>query len=404
MRSPCPAAIAAMATISLAACSDDATTPADPDAGPASGALFAVMFEVYDDSGSTSYLSLFDAIDGAIIDPGTSREYAGGRAFLQTYNGWIFVGDPATPTVTRYSIGADGALHEDARLSLANYGLPNGSLDTWNVSFISPTKAYLFDFLQGTTIVWDPSAMAIRGDIPASPELARTGLSLEGSPGAVRGNRLYRTFNFVDYDTAEYSTDVLLGVYDLDADQLVSLTSDTRCPALGNLVHRDEQDRLYFSNWIWSVAGVLMHGAPRNCALRIDAGADGFDPDWSFRYADIADGREGGMFTYVGADTALFAVFYDERITFDATTDPWSYAGSQNWRLWSSDLAGGAAAPIEGIDFNAGAFTPVRLDGRSFAMVPSSDWSRTTVFELAGGRGEARVEIPGWSYQMVQVR
>ena len=40
-----------------------------------------------------------------------------------------------------------------------------GNLDPWNVTFISPSKAYLFDFKEATHIIWDPSAMEIRGEI-----------------------------------------------------------------------------------------------------------------------------------------------------------------------------------------------------------------------------------------------
>src|SRR5262245_25907334 len=57
----------------------DPVTPDEPvtpvgDAGP----LYAVMYEVYDDVGSTSYLSLIDSLEIDAIDVTKAREYGGG--------------------------------------------------------------------------------------------------------------------------------------------------------------------------------------------------------------------------------------------------------------------------------------------------------------------------------------
>ena len=78
---------------SLLGCGDD---NGDSKGGKLEGSLYAVMYEVYDDVGSNSYLALMNSIDGT-IDKSTSREFAGGRAFLQTYNEWIFIGEPTSP-------------------------------------------------------------------------------------------------------------------------------------------------------------------------------------------------------------------------------------------------------------------------------------------------------------------
>jgi hypothetical protein len=46
--------------------------------GDASGPLYAVMFEVYDDVGSTSYLRLLDTLDIEEIDESKAIEYGRG--------------------------------------------------------------------------------------------------------------------------------------------------------------------------------------------------------------------------------------------------------------------------------------------------------------------------------------
>jgi hypothetical protein len=364
------------------------------------------MFEVFDDTGSTSYLSLLHTLELENVDLSEAREYPGGRAFVQAADGALFVGDPAAPVVTRFSVADNGELVEQGRISFAPYGLESSQFDSWNVTFISPEKAYLMDFREGTTILWNPTTMEILGDIPADPSLLREGLSLEGSPAIQRDNLLFRTFNWVNYDDATYSTDLLLAIYDTETDKLLELIPETRCPVPGNLVHQDEAGSIYFSNWIWPVAGALMRDAPSPCVLRINPDENRFDPAWTFNYADALEGREGAMFTYLEDGRALVAAFYDERTSFNAETDPWSYVGSLNWKLWNVDIEGKTGAPVQGLDFNGGAFTPAKLDGRLFVMVPggAAEGYATQIFELKDDVAVPRVKLPGWSYQFVKLR
>lgn len=397
------AAVSLLLLAGVSGCSDD--TEIRQSTGSVRGPLYAIMYEVYDDEGSTSYLSVLDSLDDE-IDLSSAREYGRGRAFIQGYDGWLFVGDAETPTVTRYSLADDGALIENGVVSFANFGLREGAFDSWNATFISPEKAYLFDFGEGRTIIWNPSTLEIIGEIPPTDELFREGLTLEGTPGMLRDGLLFRTFDWVDYDTAEYSTDFLLGVYDVETDQLLELRPETRCPVPGNLVHKDEAGNIYFSNWIWPVAGTLMRDAPESCVLRIPPGDTGFDPDWTLSYADVTAGHQGAMFSYLRDGQGLVSAFYDERTSFDSETDPWSYVGSNNWRIWNVDLESNTGSPLEGLDFNGGAFTPVQFDDRLFLMVPGGeeDSYATQVHEVVDGRATPYVRLPGWSYQFVKLR
>ena len=395
--------ILALLAAALVGCGADAGGTAD-----ASGARYAVMYEVFDDTGSTSYLSLLESLDLTEVDLSKAREFGGGRAFIQAYDGRLFVGDAESPTVTRYTVTGDGRLVADPPepISFANYGLESGQFDAWNVTFISPTKAYLLDFKEGTTIIWNPSTMQSVGEIPAPDQFHREGLSFESTPAALRDGRLFRTVSWVNYDDAEYSKDFLLAIYDVEHDRLVDMVEETRCPVPGNLVHQDEAGNIYFSNWVWPVAGAIIRAAPAPCVLRINAGEDRFDPEWTLDYRDVTGGRQGAMFSYVGDGRALISAFYDERTSFDETTDPWSYVGSNNWRIWTMDLESKAGAPLEGIGFNGGAFTPVTLDGRLFLLVPGGEednWA-TQLYEVVAGRAEPRVKLPGWSYQFVKLR
>jgi hypothetical protein len=403
MKSTKRAALILMATCASTGCAADETTP---DTGAGTGPVYAIMYEVYDDVGSTSYLSLLDSLDVDEIDGSQAREFGSGRAFIQSYDGKLYVGEAESPTVTKYAVAASGELVAEGTISFANYGLDQGQFDSWNATFISPTKAYLLDFRDGTTIIWNPSTMEIIGDIPAPQEFHREGYSFESTPGALRDGRLFRTVSWVNYDEAEYPSDFLFVSYDVEKDEIVDVVPETRCPVPGNLVHTDEAGNIYFSNWVWPTAGALMREAPSPCVLRIEPGEDRLDPEWTLDYREITDGREGAMFSYLGDGQALISTFYDERTSFDETTDPWSYVGSANWRIWTIDMEEMTGAPLEGIGFNGGAFTPALLDGRRFISVPGGDavkWA-TQLYEIVDGAAEPRVQLPGWSYQFVKVR
>ena len=395
--------LVAWLALSSVGCSGNAS---DDELEESRGPLYAVMYEVYDDAGSTSYLSLLDSLDIDEIDVERAREFGSGRAFIQSYGGKLFVGDSESPTVTRYSIGTSGEPVFEDSMSFANYGLVEGQFDDWNVTFISEDKAYLLDTREGTTIVWNPSTLEIVGDIPAPAELYREGWSLETTPGVVRDGLLFRTFDWANYDEAAYVPDFLLAIYDVATDELLELVEETRCPVPGNLVQEDEAGTLYFSNWVWPVAGTLMRGAASPCVLRINAGERRFDPNWTLDYGDVTDGREGAMFTYLENGQALVAAFHDERTSFDETTDPWSYVGSNNWRVWNVDMGTMTGSPLEGLDFNGGGVTPIEFDGRLLLMVPGGaedNWA-TQVHEVVGGRASPRARLPGWSYQFEKLR
>lgn len=384
------------AALLLAACDSDTDAPIDT-----TPPRYAVMFEVYDDVGSNSYLALLDSLDEGTVDVSTSHEFAGGRAYLASYNGWIFVGDPTSPIVTRFSVDEAGKLVEEDSLSFANYGLSSGLIDPWTLTFVSPTKAYLFELSSGTYIIFDPTTMEITGEIPAPASFTHEGMTIDGSPPAVRGNRLYRSIFWANYDTAEYSQDQILAVYDLDNDVLLETVTETRCPNPGNLTHTDEAGNIYFSNWIWPVAGTLMHGRAKNCVLRIPAGSDRFDPTWSLDYDALSGGHEGAMFSYFADGKGAVSIFDETRTSFDPETDPWEYAGSSNWQVWSVDVEAKTASPIDGIPFNAGAYTPLHFEGRSFVMIPNSDWSETRLYEIDGTTATPGLSVPGWSYMFV---
>ena len=372
LRLPC-----LLLTIAASACGDTDQTmvtmglaPApspeaeQPGAAP-SPPLYAFANEIYGADDSTTYVNVLGSLDIAELDHSRGMEFGGGRATIATHGGKLFVAPPTSSVVQRFDVSDDGSMVLDGEMSFMGFGVSEVTIDSWSNTFVSAEKAYLFNSADGNTIVWNPVTMEIVGEVDPGPhDLVREGWSLDGSPGEVRGDRLYRTITWANWDAWQWSEERYLAVYDITTDRRVDLVSDARCPALGNRVSRDAAGTLYFSNWIWNVGQTLVSAGPTSCVLRVLPGEDSFDPSWSLRYQDIADGREGAMFAHLGGSEALVSIFHHEQVTIDAESVPSEVPATPNWRMWHVDLETRAAAPLDGLDWNTGAISTYALDGR----------------------------------------
>lgn len=387
-----------------AAGSGSETSGGNPE-GAAGGPLYAIATQLYgaDFSSSTSLVQLVSSLDVAEIDLGSAREY-NGRATVGTIGGWLFIMDGEEPIVERFSVAADGTLTPDGQLSFANYGMPYWSIDDWGNTMVTPTKAYFTNPGDGALIVWNPTTMEIVRDI-ALPVTASADLELQSAPAFLHGDRLFRLFSWANFDTFEFSrVPQQLAVYDTATDELVSLSEETRCPAVYSVPFEDEAGNLYFSNHVWSPMETLVKGAPESCSLRVLAGETSFDPTWQLRYADFTEGRQGAVLRYLGDGQALADIFHAERTAITDATDPSELGESSNWRLWTVDVGAGTGAPIDGLDFKPGGYDIVRVGGRAFILMPSAaNYARTTAYELESGAAVRRFAIQGSSYHMVEL-
>lgn len=402
---------------------DDAGVPSEPsketDAAMASATLgpaadaalpnvtgkFVVPTQVYgpDFATSTSYVPVVSSLDVDEISLDNAKELDG-RASASVVGKWLFVASSSEPVVTRYTLSAAGKLEEDGKLNFSAYGVPEYfSIDAWGAVFVNEDKAYIFNGSDGSHVIWNPTTMEVLGEIPG-PDLTKEGYNME-SIAVVRGNRMYRVFTFLNYDSWEFLPEPqYLAVYDVEADELLDLVEESRCPQLYSRPFADERGDLYFSGWVWTPGLTLTSDYPKSCALRVKAGEDEFDPDWQLNFADdVTDGREAGIMRYLGHGKALLDVFYDERADIDDETDPQELSNTPNWRLWTIDLEDNTGGPVEGLSFKAGGYQDVQVDGRTFLMVPNEDYSRTTAYEVIDGEAVKAFEIQGSAYHMVEV-
>lgn len=387
----------------LAGCGDSDEGPGAGNGGD--GARFAIPTEIFgaDFASSTSYVPLAASLDVERVAIDQAREL-NGRATMAVIGNWVFLASSTAPIIERFRATASGALEADGRLSFANHGVPEYfAIDDWGATVVNAQKAYLFNGTDGSHVVWNPTTLEITGEIPG-PGVGRDGYQLE-SIAVVRGTRMYRVFTLLNYDTWEFlAAPQYLAVYDVEADKLLEVVEETRCPQLYSRPFIDEAGDIYFSNFIWTPVLSLTGSYPKSCALRVKNGADTFDPDFQLSFADLTGGRPGGILRYLGDGKALLDVFHAERATIDAATDAQELANSTNWRLWSVDLNGKTGAPLDGFDFKAAGYQDVHVDGRSFLMVPNADYSETTSYEVANGLVNRRFKIQGNSYFMARVR
>jgi hypothetical protein len=128
----------------------------------------------------------------------------------------------------------------------------------------------------------------------------------------------------------------------------------------------------------------------------------GAKPVKLFDVRDVTDGREGGAFRYLGDGRAMLSVLHPEHAD-DSDVEGVTYGA--NWRFWTYDFASDTASPIDAIDWNAGAAYPASGYDRQFTLVPSGDYTATTVYELGADRStRAVLETNGWALRMFPLK
>src|SRR5688572_28959560 len=167
-----PTCLTAAGTVSC----DEATAPSTPAPVPQPEATpepttpepstpepaYLLGTRIFDDTTTMSYFHVVPGLDADVsVDVQSGIEVSGSAKLFSAYDlGWFAIGSGESPTVTRYELGADGALVERESMSL----LAQGVSDLWDtLYFVSPTKAYYPDRDGGQIIIWNPTTMQVTG-------------------------------------------------------------------------------------------------------------------------------------------------------------------------------------------------------------------------------------------------
>jgi len=381
--------------LALAACGGSDGDDAGGDAAEA----YVLGSLVFGPEGTTSYVSVIDSLAAQQIDYTTAYEFAG-AADVWVDHGAVFVANAEDLTITKYVVEGHALVAQQA-IGFGGFGLTDFGF--WLNTFVSADKAY---FLNGATelVVWNPTTMEITGTIPLPVLEARAGFqpfpAYADRAALVRNGKLYQPIYWTDDTYFKYTPDSQIVVIDIASDAVVE-TLQAPCPGL-DYATADAAGNLYFSSWVYAAGAAVVLEQPATCVFEVPA--DGSAPHVAMAFAEVAGGREGAALRFLPGGRAVFSGFHDERFTVDGTTDVADVTFGPNWRFWSYDAAAGTAAPIDTIDFNAGAQYSFDVDGRTYMLVAAGDYSATTVYEVGDDVQPAPVfDTLGWSVRLFKV-
>lgn len=355
------------------------------------GGRYLASSWVASDDGTNTYIALFDSLDrDEPLDFGTALEVPGyGDAWV--YDEWVFVVDGEAPIVTRYVI-ADGALTPESALSFANEGVFGAAF--YDNQILSRNKAYLANSQNREYIVWNPSTMEITGHVPWPEVDFGEGFapfhSYLDRGGEVVGKYFFHGIYAHDEDFTQFSDRSIVGVYDIETDELVK-TINVPCPMM-DVASLGDDGYLYLSAWSYIPLSYLSGLTPKSCAARIDIETQTLDTEWTFDWADVTDGDQASALRALPGGQGIFAVFHGTDI--EPTGDIWDLdAGDNDWELYTIDLATKAVAPT-GVLFGDGSYYESHVGDGYFVYLGNG--GDTQVYERTSVGYEPRFSATGW--------
>jgi len=363
----------------------------------AESSLYVMATAVSDDNGANTYVATFDRF-AAKLDLGSAREFPG-WSDMMVIGGEVFVSSGEAPTITRLEVDASGKLGGDETISFLDYAT---DANFYNHAIISDTKAYLSG--EGEYVIWNPSTLEISGTFPLPDLPDREGIvpyTVLDRGAVVRDDRLFHAVAWSDTENLRFLPDSRIVVIDTDTDEVIDVIT-VPCPDLA-VADRDEAGNLYFSNWVYSPGGTLLYDQPPACAVRIPAGSETFD-DWRLSYTEDT-GREGAVLNYMGGGQWVFSSFMGEADAWDPETDWFSWLFGNHWQTTAIDPDSRKATPIPGLPYNGGGYYLTRFDDVTRFLLPSEDYTATTVYALDQyGAAHKETEANGWATRLFKLR
>jgi hypothetical protein len=398
------------AALVVAGCGDDGSG-GDAKTGDAGGPLYAIMTQVYRVDDRSVFVSLTNTLDVTTLSLPAAREFSGVANF-NAVKGRLLVSDGEKPIITSFNITPDLKWEEESVVSFETYPLSDNA--NWYYQFVLDDNTVYLPFDGIKRIVWDPTAMEIKGVMDdGTLPLTEGALQLEagGNRNGVRyEGSVLQAFFYHDKDWFDHGTRSHVVAYDPRTHRQQKVI-DIPCPGL-SIATRDEKGQTYFSSWGYLPTRVLYKLGPAPCLARVKADLT-LDEAFTSDLTALTGGRYSSNIRYIGGGKAIGNVLHHELLgadfaaAYDPAVDEKIGATGPHWKLWLFDLDKGEAKPIEGVDVDIGSgaqFTV--LEGRTFVFLPFDDWARTKVYELdaANGKATARFETVGDIFKWIRVR
>lgn len=381
--------LAVSALYPMSGCGNDEAEPTRGSRGTSPAVMLSVIGTSPDDR--MTYVGAFPEVPKGEVGVDTMVEF--GDAYFYTFDGSIFVWEREVATITRYEVTDDYQLVKGNKVSFASHGLKfDGEL-----TFISPSRAYMMVASQGIVVVWDPSTMEVTStfsvDIPV-----REGLDTFPIQIGVSAGRVYWAFISMNYDALKLYPKNVVAFAPTDADGPVTVIEDDRCvPSLGGYIV-SSADIYLFGGADADVIATYnkTESYPASCVLRVNAGDSAFDADYFLNLKDVT-----GSPSVVGSwridDENILARVWDAADSLPTTIDDyWSAKSfvSKRVNLGTKSSVDFPALPKGGFSSNI----QDRVDGATYFSLPRDDGSADAAYRLRPDGIQEAFVIPGGGY------
>ena len=380
-----------------------ATTEAGSGIGEGPAFLLGTRF--WDDTTTTSYFHVVSSLEsGTKVDSSRALETPGAAKLYAVPDlGWFAVGGGEAPTITRYSLDHQGALVRGDAISLQGYGVDH----LWDTLYIvSPTKAYYPDRAGEQLIVWNPTAMEIEGSI-ALPATERDGyLALYGYAPIVRQNTLLVSVGWFDWEeTDSVLAETGLVQIDTETDSVVGFETDARCGGVTTPVTLSSGDTILVSSALAGAAHALGRLSTPPCALRVNAAASSFDPDYFQELGPLISSPVAGEPIPAGGGSVFLRVFDDELGSVAEDSATYELTGQSAWRWARWDVAANEISRIATLAPSTSDVLWFEVDGHVYGTETTPDYSATTLVDLTAEGGPKRgLTVPGFLHGVARIR
>ncbi|MEO0461152.1 MAG: DUF4374 domain-containing protein [Myxococcota bacterium] len=368
----------AVCAATFTGCGDDSDGGDDGDNGQAFDAAYAINQRVFTADGDRfQAINILPNLDEQELPLDQSFEFSG-FSRLRVLDGKVFIFESERGEVIRYRVTPTLQLEEENRLSFADLGIIN--FDT-AITMDSPTRAYFVDF-DNRLVIFNPESMERVGEISFA-ERSREGFESARVSAPVRiGDELYVSIAWSDQTTLEYVPAATVAVFSISEERLLRVISDNRC---GYGYRGFAFDGAFYTlgEQVDGIANVLNPDlAPAPCLLRVQGGAETFDPDY---YVDLSAASDRPLVTSgpndIGGGRFLVQVY-------DTDTDPSSltlneYVLSEPWRWSVMTLPDADTVILDGLPLGGtNPFNPSFVDGLGYVSVLAGDASSSRVFSV----------------------
>jgi hypothetical protein len=310
----------------------DSAAPDDADSGmPAAGDDGAVLVSAFVRSADSYnvYVGATRGVPTGKVDYTRWIEFS--DAIPYTANGFVYVWDLESATLTQFVVQDDLQLEQGPVVSFLDYGLAGGGSPV----FISKDRAYMLSRALDVIVIFDPTKMEITGSMEIQPP-ERPMLDLQVQSGVLFGDSVIWPIGANSQESQTIDRGVTLLVADAKSDAAPKYIEDERC-AGGDSLHFTGKpgsgDLYVLANAYWGVFAAYEQdvASVRTCMLRVKSGTREFDKGYMLDLKELTGSYINGPWFHV-TGTQFVAHVWDKDVPLPEIADDfWNLEGYKPW-------------------------------------------------------------------------